>query len=65
MKGESNPSAEAESFIPRLERLEWQPVLFAEQPRRWELMKLPASRSSTPFISASIAIMVLRVRPLL
>ncbi len=25
---------------PRLERLEWEPVLFADQPRRWELMKL-------------------------
>jgi FkbH-like protein len=26
--------------------LDWQPVLFAEQPRRWELMKLPAGDCS-------------------
>lgn len=30
----------------RLEVLKWQSVLFAEQPRRWDLMKLPARRCS-------------------
>jgi FkbH-like protein len=40
------PAAEAGGLDPRLERLAWQPVLFAEQPRRWELMKLPVGRGS-------------------
>src|SRR5208283_2225424 len=40
------PEAGASRLDPRLERLEWQRVLFAEQPRRWELMKLPVGRCS-------------------
>jgi FkbH-like protein len=46
MKGELIPAADAKGLDPRLERLEWQPVLFAEQPRRWELMKLAVRRGS-------------------
>ena len=40
------PEAGASRLDPRLERVEWQRVLFAEQPRRWELMKLPVGRCS-------------------
>jgi len=38
-----NPGSRLDS---RLEMLQWQPVLFAEQPRRWDLMKLRAGRCS-------------------
>jgi len=46
MRGELIPPADTKGLDPQLERLEWQPVLFAEQPRRWELMKLPLGRRS-------------------
>jgi len=41
-----SPAAEASGLDPRLQRMEWLPALFAEQPRRWELIKLPTQRSS-------------------
>lgn len=44
MKRELKPAPDARGLDARLERLEWQPVLFAEQPRRWELMRLPLGR---------------------
>ena len=51
----SKPLGSQEPFTPpagthdldfRLQRLAWQPVLFAERPRRWELMQLPVGRCS-------------------
>jgi FkbH-like protein len=45
-KGEVTPAADARRVDPRLERLAWQPVLFAEQPRRWDLIKLQTGHCS-------------------